>query len=140
MRAQPANRSLHASTGKRQRMPDHVSDRQYPRVKLRLAPAEHQPSSGSGNQDFGDKHGGGDGAAVVLQGLAAVSAEFNVSFRSGGGSRSCQHGRQRRVCKECGGASICEHGRQRSQCKECGGASFCEHGRRRRECKEEVCI
>jgi hypothetical protein len=37
----------------------------------------------------------------------------------------CEHGRERRNCKECGGARFCDHGRQRHQCKECGGASLC---------------
>ena len=49
---------------------------------------------------------------------------------------TCEHGRQRSICKKCGGASICEHGRVRSKCKECGGASICEHGRVRSRCKE----
>eukprot|EP00606_Chrysophyceae_sp_TOSAG23-5_P000275 GSChrysophyteH2.ASY1.ANO1.788.1 assembled CDS len=33
----------------------------------------------------------------------------------------CEHGRQKRQCKECGGSGICEHGRQKYRCKECGG-------------------
>ena len=53
-----------------------------------------------------------------------------------GGTSICEHGRQRNHCKECGGSLICEHGRQRSLCKECGGASICEHGRVRSRCKE----
>ena len=53
-----------------------------------------------------------------------------------GGSSICEHGRQRYHCKECGGKSICEHGRRRYVCKECGGSSICEHGRQRIQCKE----
>ena len=37
--------------------------------------------------------------------------------------KKCEHGRQRRNCKECGGSSICEHGRRRYRCKDCGGSS-----------------
>ena len=53
-----------------------------------------------------------------------------------GGSAFCEHGRERKKCKECGGASICEHGRRRHECKECGGRGICEHGRMRSHCKE----
>ena len=49
---------------------------------------------------------------------------------------ACEHGRQRRFCKECGGSQICPHGRERGQCKECGGSQICPHGRLRRQCKE----
>ena len=48
----------------------------------------------------------------------------------------CEHGRQKRQCKDCGGASICQHGRQKACCKDCGGASICQHGRRKYQCKE----
>ena len=41
-----------------------------------------------------------------------------------GGSRMCEHGRQRYYCKECSGGGICEQGRQRSLCKKCGGRYF----------------
>ena len=41
----------------------------------------------------------------------------------------CEHGREKRRCKECGGSGICEHGRRKSSCKECGGSAICEHGR-----------
>ena len=90
MRDQPAHRIQHASTSKRQRMPENPCDHQYPRVKLRLAPAEHEPSGGSDNADFGDEDGGGGGPTVVLEGLAAVSEEFNVSSRRGSGNRICK--------------------------------------------------
>jgi hypothetical protein len=30
--------------------------------------------------------------------------------------RICEHGRERRFCKDCGGSSICEHGRERNRC------------------------
>uniref|UniRef100_A0A0G4G8B9 Uncharacterized protein n=1 Tax=Chromera velia CCMP2878 TaxID=1169474 RepID=A0A0G4G8B9_9ALVE len=52
------------------------------------------------------------------------------------GSKFCEHGRQRSLCKECGGKGICEHGRVRCRCKECGGKSICEHGQERYKCKE----
>ena len=52
------------------------------------------------------------------------------------GSRRCEHGRQRRFCKDCGGSGLCEHGRERHRCKDCGGAGICEHGRRRSRCKD----
>lgn len=52
----------------------------------------------------------------------------------------CNHGRERRRCKECqkdgeGGIGLCEHGLQPAQCLLCGGASFCEHGLKKRRCK-----
>jgi len=53
-----------------------------------------------------------------------------------GGSSICEHNRERNKCRECGGASICEHNRQRNNCKECGGASICEHNRQRNNCRE----
>ena len=53
-----------------------------------------------------------------------------------GGSSICEHNRERNKCRECGGASICEHNRQRNNCRECGGASICEHDRIRSACKE----
>ena len=56
----------------------------------------------------------------------------------------CDHGRERRKCKECDGDSICKHQRQRSQCKECDGASICKHKKRRTRCKDcdgiSICI
>ena len=54
----------------------------------------------------------------------------------GMGKNKCEHGRERRYCKDCGGSGICEHGRRRSVCKDCGGGSICEHGRRRSTCKD----
>ena len=48
----------------------------------------------------------------------------------------CEHGREKRFCKECGGTRICEHGRVKSRCRECGGSGFCEHGRIKSTCKE----
>ena len=34
----------------------------------------------------------------------------------------CEHGRQRRFCKDCGGSGLCEqHLRRRDRCKDCGG-------------------
>ena len=48
----------------------------------------------------------------------------------------CEHGRERKRCKECGGSGICEHNRERSRCKECGGGSICEHNRVRSVCKD----
>ena len=53
-----------------------------------------------------------------------------------GGSGICEHGRLKYRCKECGGSAICEHGRQKYECKECGGSAICEHGRRKSQCKE----
>jgi len=48
----------------------------------------------------------------------------------------CEHGKQKRYCKECGGSAFCEHGREKRYCKECGGSAFCEHGKQKRYCKE----
>ena len=49
---------------------------------------------------------------------------------------TCEHGRQRSLCKDCGGSGICEHRRRRSQCKDCGGGSICQHGKVRNLCKD----
>jgi hypothetical protein len=53
-----------------------------------------------------------------------------------GGNSLCLHERVKSQCKECGGGSICEHGRVKSTCKECGGSAICEHSRRKQQCKE----
>ena len=53
-----------------------------------------------------------------------------------GGTSLCEHKRQKNKCKECGGASICHHHRNRSECTDCRGGKICEHGRRRSECRE----
>ena len=34
----------------------------------------------------------------------------------------------------------CEHGRERRRCKECGGSQICAHGRRKNMCKEGDCV
>ena len=52
------------------------------------------------------------------------------------GKICCEHGRQKRQCKECGGSGLCEHGRVKYSCKECGGSGICEHGRLKYSCKE----
>ena len=81
------------------------------------------------------------------QGAAKESVEYEeVPLEDGGykrrrvGSkywqRMCEHGKEKKTCKECGGKGLCEHGRRRSRCKECGGKGVCEHGRQRYECKE----
>ena len=59
-------------------------------------------------------------------------------------AKKCEHGRQKRQCKDCGGSAICEHNKRKTRCKECGGSElvrgggsgFCEHGRQKRFCKE----
>ena len=60
-----------------------------------------------------------------------------------GGHAFCiAHGIRKEICKECGGASICEHGRERRMCKEClasgkGGTSLCPlHLVRKSSCKK----
>jgi hypothetical protein len=47
----------------------------------------------------------------------------------------CEHGRQRRQCRDCEGRAFCHHGRLRAQCRACDGVSLCHHERRRVECK-----
>ena len=53
-----------------------------------------------------------------------------------GGSAFCEHEKRKDRCKECGGSAFCEHGKQKYYCKECGGSAFCEHGKRKKCCKE----
>jgi hypothetical protein len=60
----------------------------------------------------------------------------DVKRRSSSGKNICEHGRLKRLCKDCGGSSICEHGRRRIQCKYCGGSSVCAHGRRKYDCRD----
>jgi hypothetical protein len=48
----------------------------------------------------------------------------------------CEHGKEKRFCKDCGGSSICEHGKRKYRCKECGGSELCEHDKRKYQCKE----
>ena len=65
--------------------------------------------------------------------VECVPTRRAVQARRAARKMPCAHGHQ---CKECGGSKKCEHGRQRSQCKECAGSGICEHGRRRSKCKE----
>ena len=60
----------------------------------------------------------------------------DVKRRNSSGKNICEHGRLKRLCKDCGGSSICEHGRRRIQCKYCGGSSVCQHGRRKYDCRD----
>ena len=52
------------------------------------------------------------------------------------------HGIRKEFCKECGGTSMCNHGRERRMCKECfvlgtGGTSLCPvHLVRKSSCKK----
>jgi hypothetical protein len=46
----------------------------------------------------------------------------------------CEHGRQKRQCKECG-TGRCEHGRSKYKCKDCG-TGYCEHGRVKGTCTD----
>jgi hypothetical protein len=56
----------------------------------------------------------------------------------------CDHGRDKRFCRECGGSGICPHGKLKQRCRECGGSALCTHGRMKRTCREcggsAVCV
>ena len=52
------------------------------------------------------------------------------------GSSYCEHNVRKGRCKECGGSSLCEHKVEKSSCVKCGGSSICEHNRERRRCRE----
>ena len=55
-----------------------------------------------------------------------------------GGSELCQHGRQKRDCKECtkpGDGRICIHNRRKDLCKE-GGTGYCEHDKMKSNCSD----
>ena len=69
------------------------------------------------------------------EGVAAMADEEAKKPRKTG-HKKCEHGRQKRHCRECpdGGTSLCEHKRQKNKCKDCGGASICHHSRNRSEC------
>ena len=56
--------------------------------------------------------------------------------RECGGSSYCEHNVRKGRCKECGGSSLCEHKLEKSSCVKCGGSSICEHNRERRRCRE----
>jgi hypothetical protein len=47
----------------------------------------------------------------------------------------CEHGKEKRYCKDCGGSAICEHGRQKTRCMDCGGGGICQHSKVRSYCK-----
>jgi hypothetical protein len=80
---------------------------------LSYFPGSNQEDAGSGSGDQGD-----------------------IKRRNNSGKNICEHGRLKRLCKDCGGSSICEHGRRRIQCKYCGGSSVCQHGRRKYDCRD----
>jgi hypothetical protein len=68
--------------------------------------------------------------------VGSGSGDQDVKRRSSSGKNICEHGRLKRLCKDCGGSSICQHGRRRIQCKYCGGSSVCAHGRRKYDCRD----
>ena len=48
----------------------------------------------------------------------------------------CQHGKDKRLCKDCGGAGLClPHGKDKRLCKDCGGTGYCSHGKTKFFCK-----
>jgi hypothetical protein len=69
---------------------------------------------------------------------AAKKARRRSGFGVGGlGRRHCEHGRQKRLCRDCSPKSFCQHGRLKHQCKDCG-TGHCQHGRQkhqRRDCR-----
>ena len=66
--------------------------------------------------------------------VADASRKRGAPSTSDGSGRKCEHGREKRRCKECGGSGICTHGKDKRQCKECGGSAICPHGRQKRLC------
>jgi hypothetical protein len=90
------------------------------------------------------KHGATDGAdGPVPPAVKRVQKRAKCDHgrdkricRECGGSGICPHGRIKRQCRECGGSGICVHGRQKQQCRECGGSAICPHGKRKDRCKE----
>ena len=59
--------------------------------------------------------GAGDLDPKAPEEKASASAEAPVEVPHAAGTEEdsglCEHGRRRRLCKECSGSSICEHGR-----------------------------
>jgi len=50
--------------------------------------------------------------------------------------KKCEHGKQKRYCKEgCGGSQICVHNIIKYNCKNCGN-KYCEHKKNKYNCKE----
>ena len=51
-----------------------------------------------------------------------------------------------KLCRVCTGGkckhsgTLCDHGRERRRCKECGGNLICVHGRRRTKCTDCRCV
>jgi hypothetical protein len=86
----------------------------------------------------GEQGVGAVAAPALLWTTTSTAAAMSAgSMGTGSGKhKRCEHGRERRRCKECGGSSICEHGRDRYRCMEYGGASICKHGRQRHKCME----
>ena len=73
--------------------------------------------------------------SVMLDDQSLVTDAISVDELCCSSTNSrCQHGRQKRQCKECG-TGYCQHGQQKSQCKDCG-TGYCQHGRLKRRCKD----
>ena len=53
-----------------------------------------------------------------------------------GDSGICEYRKRKIVCKECGGSGTCEYSQLRQECKECGGSGICVHGERKSHCKD----
>jgi hypothetical protein len=68
--------------------------------------------------------GGGEG-----EGEGGCTAEDRAKKRAAPAKKTakdgrCEHGRERRFCKDCGSSGLCEqHGRRRDRCKHCGGSA-----------------
>ena len=50
------------------------------------------------------------------------------------GKGFCEHGKDKRMCKDCGGSMLCEHGKGKYYCKECGGKGICIHNTNKHIC------
>jgi len=75
-------------------------------AKKRAAPAKKTPAE----------------KAAAAEAKAAAAEEKATRCGKCKGMKKCMHGR------------ICEHGRERRFCKECGGSGLCEHQRQTKTC------
>ena len=50
--------------------------------------------------------------------------------------KRCEHGKEKRRCKDCKGSGICEHNMQKAFCKDCKGSVIFEHNKQKYKWKE----
>lgn len=60
--------------------------------------------------------------------------ECNLHLKALSDKKKCEHGREKRRCRDCGGQGFCKHNTRKSRCRICGGGEFCEHNKIKTRC------